>query len=400
MIIGFDASRAFISERTGTENYSYNILVNLLQTDRRNAYKIYLRLPAELLDKRAEEMYQGKSQKERVTQWVETVRKQLPPTQNYRLIVIKNKWLWTQVGLARELWKYPPDVLFVPAHTLPVVRKKKIRTVVTIHDLGYEYLPQYHQFPQKLWLNRSTEYAVKHADRLIAVSEATKEDLVGKLKADEKKISVIYEGFGWDSFNKQNIQKPGITLLSHYSLDSDYILFIGTIQPRKNLVRLIQAFSQVIQSSLVQEQMPKLQLALAGKKGWLHEDIFAESARSGVADRVKFLGHVPDAEAISLLKGAKVFVFPSLFEGFGIPIIEAQSVNTPVVTSRKKPMTEVGGDGCEYVDPESPEDIARGINKVLGDRLYADSLRKKGLVNVQRFSWKKAGDETLRVLEK
>lgn len=400
MIIGFDASRAFISERTGTENYSYNILVNLLQTDRRNAYKIYLRLPSAILDKVADEMYKGKSKKERIAEWVESVRKQLPPTQNYRLIVIKNKWLWTQVGLARELWKYPPDVLFVPAHTLPVIRRKKIKTVVTIHDLGYEYLPQYHQFPQKLWLNRSTEYAVKHADRLVAVSEATKEDLINKLKAEEKKISVIYEGFGWDSPSKQTIQKPGITLLSHYGLQNDYLLFIGTIQPRKNLVRLIQAFAEVVKSAYVQEHLPTLQLVLMGKKGWLHEDIFAEPARSGVSDRVKFLGHVPDTEAISLLKGAKCFVYPSLFEGFGIPIIEAQSVNTVVVTSKKKPMTEVGGDACEYVDPESVEDIARGIERVLKDRMYADSLRKKGFFNVQRFSWKKASEETLRVLEK
>ncbi len=398
MIIGFDASRAFVAERTGTENYSYNVLIQLLQLDRKNAYKIYLRLPQELSDKAADERYKGKSKKERISEWLESVRKQLPASQNYRLILIKNVKLWTQIGLARELWKYPPDVLFIPAHTLPVILKKRIKTVVTIHDLGYEYLPQYHQFPQKLWLNRSTEYAVKHASKIIAVSDATKEDLILKLKADPQKISVIYEGFGSDSLNKQNILKPGITLLSQYSLSGEYLAFVGTIQPRKNLVRIIQAFGEVLKEKSIIDLFPGLQLVVIGKKGWLSDEIYKEPQNLSIADKVVFTGHLLDQETFSLIKGALCFVFPSLFEGFGLPIIEAQSIGTPVVTSKQKPMTEVGGDACEYVDPHDVESIKNGIIKVLKDPSYAAQLRKKGYINAQRFSWKKTAEETLNVL--
>ncbi len=398
MIIGFDASRAFIAERTGTENYSYNILVNLLQNDRRNAYKIYLRLPPEFLAKSVDKVYKGKSKKERIQSWVEAVRKQLPTTQNYRLIVIHSTWLWTQVGLARELWKYPPDVLFIPAHTLPVIRKKRIKTVVTIHDLGYEYLPQYHQFPQKLWLNRSTEYAVQHASALIAVSQATKEDLIHKLHADEKKISVIYEGLGWDMPQKLSSVKQEIAQLHHSLVSSHYILFIGTIQPRKNLIRLMQAFSKLIEKPFIKNTFPDLQLAIIGKRGWMFEETLLEPEKLGITDKIRFLGRLPDSETYSLLKGALCFAFPSLFEGFGIPIIEAQALRVPVVTSAKKPMTEVGADACMYVDPESIDSIADGLLKVLEDSAYATTLRKRGLINIQRFSWKKAAEETLRVL--
>lgn len=167
MVIGFDASRAFVEERTGTENYSYQLLKALLKIDRKNFYKIYVRsLPQD---------------------------EQLP--KNATFTVISWPRLWTQGGLALDCLKNPPDVLFIPAHTMPVIRRSNLKTVVTIHDLGAEYLPEYHQFPQKHYLNWSTVYAVKHATRIIAVSESTKRDLLTKLHCDGKKINVIYEAY-------------------------------------------------------------------------------------------------------------------------------------------------------------------------------------------------------------
>lgn len=388
MIIGFDASRSFVAQRTGTENYSYNLLTYLLQIDKKNVYKIYLRLPPEVV-----------RTKEAIRIWLAQVTDSLPKQQNFRLVLIREKRLWTQWGLAKEIWQRPPDVLFIPAHTLPYIRKKRIKTVVTIHDLGYEYLPQYHQFPHRLWLNRSTEYAVKHADRLIAVSEATREDLVRKLGADEKKISVVYEGLGLriDS----NAISPGQVdqARTKYSVFSPYIVFVGTIQPRKNLIRLIQAFANLIQEPQISEMYPQLTLLFIGRKGWMNTGIYAEPERLGISDRVIFLGHVPDQETAAFLKGSLCFAFPTLFEGFGIPILEAQSYGAPVVTSAKKPMTEVGGTAAEYVEPLSVESIGAGLRKVLVDRKYAETLRQKGYKNITRFSWEKAARETLRVLE-
>jgi len=388
MIIGFDASRAFVAQRTGTENYSYHLLTHLLQVDRKNAYKIYLRLPPEVV-----------RTKESIKIWLSNVINGLPKTNNFRLILIRNRKFWTQIGLASELWRHPPNVLFIPAHTLPYIRRKSIKTVVAIHDLGYEYLPQYHQFPHRLWLNQSTEYAVKHARKLIAVSEATRDDLLSKLQAEEQKITVIYEGVGGKL-------DPATVSLTHidqartkYSVMDPFVLFVGTIQPRKNLVRLIQSFDLVLKDELVNSMYPKLKLVFIGKKGWLYAPIVEEPSRLGIEGRVEFLGHVSDSDTVALMKGAHCFAFPSLFEGFGLPILDSQAYGTPVVTSNKKPMTEVGGAACEYVDPLSIESIAQGIVHILTDRKYADSLRRKGLENVKRFSWAKAARETLRVLE-
>lgn len=167
MHIGIDASRAFAFQSTGTENYSRNLILALAKIDSKNIYTLYMRGNSEQLPK-------------------------LPS--NFHLKTIKLTHLWTQLGLAWECLLHPPDVLFIPAHTLPLIRRPELRTVVTIHDLGAEFLPQYHQFPGKLYLNKSTEYAVANATRLVAVSKSTKKNLVRKLKADPKKITVVYEG--------------------------------------------------------------------------------------------------------------------------------------------------------------------------------------------------------------
>jgi glycosyltransferase involved in cell wall biosynthesis len=387
MIIGYDGSRAFVTERTGTENYSFNLLTNLLQIDKKNAYKIYLRIPAEIFN-----------DKSAVDTWYKTVEQSLPKTNNYRLVLIKRKKLWTQFGLARELFRRPVDVLFVPAHTLPIFRPRKIKTVVTIHDLGYEYLPQYHKFPHKLWLNKSTVYAVKSASHIISVSEATRDDLISKLKASHKKISVIYEGFALTP-NKLKSTSNLEELKKKYSIGDEYVLFLGTIQPRKNLLRLVQAFDQVIKNQFVSKMYPNLKLVLIGKNGWMNQDIYEEPKRLGIVDSVLFLGHLPDDEVGVIMQNALCFAFPSLFEGFGIPIIEAQASGIPVVTSHKKPMTEIGGNACEYVNPEDVSSIADGIVQVLTHKEQSQLLRKRGFQNIMRFSWQKAARETLQVFE-
>lgn len=170
MHIGIDASRAFVDERTGTENYSYKLIKALAKFDRENDYTIYVRQLAS-----PSLTWQG---------W----------PGNFRFKVIHWPRFWTQAGLAMECLINPPDVLFIPAHTMPVVRRLGLKTVVTIHDLGSEFLPEYHQFPQKIYLNFATIYAVKNATKLITVSKSTKKDLIKKLAGDPNKIVVVYEG--------------------------------------------------------------------------------------------------------------------------------------------------------------------------------------------------------------
>ncbi len=363
MKIGIDASKISISQKTGTENYAYNLIRELLRLDHRNDYILYLREdPPDFVKDHPN---------------VSTKKIPLPR-------------LWTQAGLASEVLFSPPDVLFVPAHTMPVVHRPGLKTVVTIHDLGAEFLEQYHQFPQKLYLNRSTEYVAKFASHLIAVSEATKKDLTDKLTVNPERVSVIYEGWDRELFHKPTIAEVRI-IREKYRLIDDYLIFVGTIQPRKNLERLIEAFAKA---------KIGLDLVLVGKKGWLSEPIYNAPKKFGVSDRVKFLGHVPSADLPGLYGGARALTFPSLYEGFGLPVLEALACGTVVLTSDSTSLPEVGGEAALYVNPLDMSSIRRGIEDIATNNKLRDKLLSEGINQVQKFSWDKAAKETLAVFEK
>lgn len=179
--------------------------------------------------------------------------------------------------------------------------------------------------------------------------------------------------------------------LKKYKIEGDYILFVGTLQPRKNIVRLIEAFSTL---------GPKLYtLVVVGKPGWLYEEIYEAPKKFKVEDRVKFLDYVPDEDLPALYQNALCFVLPSLYEGFGLPVLEAMHYGCPVVTSNVSSLPEAAGDAAIMVDPESTESIKEGIEKVLGDKSLREKLVKKGYEQVKKFSWEKCARETLKVLE-
>lgn len=317
MIIGFDGSRAFVRERSGTENYSYQLLKTLLKIDKKNKYLVYER--------------------------------SLP-------------FLWTQVGLALKTFTDKLDVLFVPAHTLPIIRKPGLKTVITAHDLGSEYLPQMHQIKQKLYLSFMQKYQLKTATKIIAVSKATKEDLVKKINIKPEKIKVVYEGFN------EKLFKP----ITYNLKPKTYFLFVGTVQPRKNLERVIKAVSQT-----------NVNLIIAGQKGWLSEEIYALPKKLGIEKRVKFLGYVPDEKLPALYSSAIALVFPSLFEGFGLPILEAQACGCPVITSNVSSMPEIGGKGAIYVNPYDIDDIVRGMIEIQNSKFKNQKSKIKKLMRGQ-----------------
>lgn len=351
MVIGFDGSRAFTDKKTGTENYSYNLLKALAKIDQKNLYIVYLRTQGLAL--------QG---------W----------PNNFKFQVINWPRLWTQGGLALKTFEEKLDVLFVPSHTLPIVRKPGLKTVVTIHDLGSQYLPQMHQFKQRAYLRLMQSYQLKTASKIIAVSKATKDDLVKKVGLDPEKIEVVYEGYDREKF-KIDTQVDSLI---------PYFLFVGTIQPRKNLERIIRAFAKIKDKNLV----------IAGLKGWLSDEIYKLPKKLGIESRVKFLGYVPDEKLPALYSGAEAFLFPSLFEGFGLPILEAQACGCPVITSNISSMPEIAGKGAVYVDPYSVDDIVDGVIKCQMSNVKSQMI-KAGFENVKRFSWKKCAEETLKVLE-
>ena len=241
MIIGIDASRAYSKDRAGVENYSNELIWEMVRLPeaKSHQFRLYVRAGAKVDDE-----VRGK--------------------ENVEVVEIPWPRLWTQGGLALECLVRPPDVLFIPAHTLPVIRRSSLKTVVTIHGVEYEYLPEYYRWPQKLYLNRSTEYAVERADKIIAVSNWVKKELVSRLGGDEKKIQVIYEGVGrrFLAAAETGLNKKFFRQVKHkYGLPDSYLLFVGTIQPRKNLEKLIEAFAKVIHSGSV----PQAQHHLRGE---------------------------------------------------------------------------------------------------------------------------------------
>lgn len=367
MHIGIDASRITTKQRTGTENYTYNLIKALAQVDRVHHYTLYFNhIPA------------------------------IPPVShaNFTSKAIPLPRFWTQVRLASEMFKDPPDLLFIPAHTLPILRPKKLKTVVTIHDLGVEYLKEFHQFPHKLYLGKSTIYASRHADGIIAVSQSTKKDLISKLDTPPEKIRVIYEGFDAKHFyprEKKEVDK----IKDKFSIAGDYLLFVGTIQPRKNLLRLIQSYSKWLKNS----HQDHIQLVIAGKKGWLYEDILEEPARLQIDDKVKFVGHVLDSDLPALYTGAKAFLFPSLYEGFGLPILEAFASKIPVLTSKVSSLPEVAGEAALKVDPNSIEEITAALDQIITNNKLREQLVADSQIQLKKFSWKKCAQETLRFLE-
>lgn len=390
MIIGFDASRAFTDQKTGTENYSYQILKYLAQIDHKNQYYIYHR--------------------PNLASQVDGLRGYVPSgtwrgwPANFKFVAIHNHLLWTQIGLALHTFIDPLDILFVPSHTLPIIRKPNLKTLITVHDLGSEYLPKMHKFKQRLYLKFMTHYQLKSATGIIAVSQATKKDLVKKVGINPEKITVIYEGIDDKQFTKAPLSNQK-KILSPYNLKPNtYFLFIGTLQPRKNLDKLIQAFAQYLKiskASLLHSQnvsSTQDKLVLIGNKGWLSDKIYTLPQKLGIEDRVIFLGYIKDTHLPLLYSGAKALLFPSLFEGFGLPLLEAMACGCPVLTSNISSMPEVVGNGAILVDPYSVDSIAKGIKEITKPQTRA-KLIKEGFAQIKKFSWEKSAKETLTLFK-
>lgn len=364
MNVGIDASRIAISERSGTENYTYNLIEALKRVDSVNKYTLYFN---------------------KLPQYFEITQ----PNVSTKYLPLPR--FWTQGRLAWECLVNPPDVLFVPAHTLPIIHRPGLKTVVTIHDLGSEFLAEYHKFPQKLYLNWSTRYAVAFATQIIAVSKSTKKDLTERLRAKTEKVSVVYEAVDQEFFNPRS-EVEQANVLSKYGLKGDFLLFVGTVQPRKNLERLIEAFSKL--------KNRKIQLVIAGKPGWLYGDIYSAPVKFGVAEQVKFIGYVPNEELPGLYSSATALIFPSLYEGFGLPVLEAMACDCPVVVSKSSSLPEIVAEAGLYFDPNRVETIVDSLKLILSKNALRSEMIDEGRKQVKKFTWEKTAKETLKVLQK
>jgi len=313
--------------------------------------------------------------------------KDLPrETNSFKYIVFKSKKLWTMLGLSKKIYKDKNnlDVFFSPTHYLPLF--SVVPSVVSIFDLSYLKYPELFKKKDLYQLKIWGRYSIKRAKAVITISESSKNAIIEEYKLASDKVHVVYPGIK-ELINNREINMTD--LQKKYGIKKNFILFVGTIQPRKNIARMVEAISQI----------PELELIVVGKKGWQYEGILDSPRKFGVENRVKFLEFVPDEELSELYKNAICFVLPSLYEGFGLPILEAMKYGCPVVTSNTSSLPEAGGDAALYFDPEDSSDIAEKIKKLLSDDKLREDMIEKGYKQAKKFSWEKAAKETLHVLK-
>jgi glycosyltransferase involved in cell wall biosynthesis len=299
--------------------------------------------------------------------------------------------LWTHLRLSWEIASHPLDLLFVPAHVLPPVRPPL--SVVTIHDLGYLHLPQTHPPFQRLYLDLATRWNARVATHVVADSNSTGRDLVSRYGTHPGKVSVAYPGY---DERLAPVRNPAAiaAVKTRYGIPGDYFLYLGTLQPRKNLSRLISAFADLPRSGL----KPEPTLVLAGRRGWLTQDIFARVRQLGLEQRVLLPGYVAEEDKAALLSGALAFAFPSLYEGFGLPVLEAQACGCPVVCSSTSSLPEVAGDGALLIDPTDVAAWTAALGQLAADPVLRSALVERGHANLQRFSWQRCALEVLNLL--
>lgn len=302
-----------------------------------------------------------------------------------------NKTLWMQAWLPLQLLRLAPDV----CHFTNSVGSwwTPCPSVVTIHDTTLWKFPRYHPRRRLLAMRPLIPRGALHAKVIIAVSDATKRDVVRTLKVPESKVRVVYEAAG-PEFRPLTRDSALQAVRLKYGLPEAFVLYVGTIEPRKNLVRLLQAFDLLRRQGLRSHA-----LVLVGNRGWKDAGIIANVERLGMEGAVRVLGRVHTQDLVALYNLADVVAFPSLYEGFGLPVIEAMACGTPVVASPNGSLAEIAGTAAEFVDPTHVETIAAGLRSVVSDADRRAQLRAAGLQQAARFSWETAARQTREIYE-
>lgn len=317
-----------------------------------------------------------------------------PEFNNYSIKKVPFPFLWTQTRFAFEIFRDKPDVLWMPVHNMPIIRRKKLKTVVTVHDLAFKIFPQYFTKKDLIKLNRLTDLAVKNADHIIAVSNSTKNDILRfypEIKAE--KISVIYHGFDRELFQREIPQEESESILKSYNLKpKSYLLYVGAIQPRKNLEVLVEAFEEI------KSNHKDLKLVIAGAPAWKSGSTIEKINKSKFKNDIIVTGNLEFKKVSVFYRNAKIFIFPSLYEGFGIPVLEAMASNVPVICARNSSLIEAGGDAAVYFETGNSQELAGCINKILKDEFFEKELVQKGIEHVKSFSWEKCAQNTLEIL--
>jgi glycosyltransferase involved in cell wall biosynthesis len=373
MLIGIDGNEANIKKRVGVNQYAFELLKNMhkLQEEWKNRHKVIVYLSSR-------------------------PQKDLPKENSrwkYKVIPGQKLWILTKLMPRLLVDKEKPDVFFTPSHYAPPI--STVPRICTIHDLGYlKFSGQFNKYD--FWqLKYWTAISLFISKAIIAVSNSTKRDIVRHYSSVSDKIVVTQHGYDKSRFNTKISNKDVRRVKNKYSIVGDYVLFISTLKPSKNIEGLLEAWK------LVLKDFPSYQLVIAGKKGWLYKTIFKKVKDLKLESKVVFTDFISEEDKPALISGAKVFTLPSFWEGFGMDALTSMACGTPVVVSDIEALREVTDKAGIFVDPYKPLDIAKGITKVLSmDKVDYESLAEKGLSQAEKFSWEDAARKTIKILEK
>jgi len=400
MTIGINAAAAVKQPRTGVEEYTYQLIKHLTMLPEAGEHRFLLYIP------KATQMGRGlhADDADKIPPNPPLVKGgeegifDFPLPENFEIKILK--WplpMWTQIRLAAEMIFNKPDALFIPVHILPMVHPKN--SVVTIHGLEYEYFPQMYPWRHLQYLRWSTRYALKHARKIIAVSENTKQDLVKLYGGDENKIEVVYHGIEQKISNFPALpagrQFPISKQIpnSKFQIPKPYILYLGRIETKKNIEGILAAY-KILKEKF---QIPH-ELILAGMPGFGYDEIKLKIVNCKL--KIIETGYISEKEKWQLMKEADIFLFLSFYEGFGLPVLEAQAAGVPVITSFNSSLPEIAGQGALFVDPKNFEQIAEAVKSIIDDNALRAKLIELGYVNIKKFSWEKCARETLEILIK
>ena len=368
MRIGIDYTSA-VRQGAGIGRYTRGLVSALTALDAENRYVLF-----------------SAGRDPHATRWPANVRYRTLPITDRHLSIL---WQRLRLPLPVELVTGPLDIYHSPDFVLAPVWRA--RTVLTVHDLSFMRFPECSSPPLLEYLMHSVPRSVARADLVLADSENTRQDVIDLLNVAPDRVRKVYAGVE-QRFSKPVPPDDVARVRQRYGIERPYILGVGTLQPRKNFPTLIRAFDL-----LRQEHGIAHQLVIAGSRGWLDEPIRATIDELGLRGAVLITGFVDDADLPALYQGADVFAFPSLYEGFGIPILEAMAGGTPVVTADTSSMPEVAGDAALLVSPYDVNGLTNALWRLLDDVALRDALRARGRQQVALFRWERSAGVLLEV---
>ncbi|MDO8241210.1 MAG: glycosyltransferase family 1 protein [Candidatus Moranbacteria bacterium] len=384
--IGIDVRCLAEGRRTGVEEYTRNLLQNIFTLDTRDEFVLFFN--------------SFRSAKADFA-WLEKY-----PNVSLRKFNYPNKLLnflfWYLNWPKIDQLIGGADIFFMPNIIFGSV-SQKTKLISTIHDLSFERYPETFSWKRRFWhMFINSKKICQQSDKIIAVSNSTKNDIVNLYKINPDKISVSYNGIS-EKFqivdrNNENL----IRVKEKYKLPYKFILYLGTIEPRKNISAIIQAYAQLQKDAAEagQAEMAKYKLVVAGSQGWLSDDIFAEIEQSDCKDDIVVVKFVEEDDKEFVLNLASLFVYPSKFEGFGFPPLEAMACGVPVITSNNSSLPEIAGLGSIMIDPDKPDEIFLAMKEILNNRELRNSLIDKGLIQSKKFSWTKPAEDFLKLVNK